>query len=184
MKKGFKIAGMVVSVALVIFGVLIMCGVFKDGVSYPGNASTGYDSGYAIFGADFYNYVCNNSAEAASAARAAAYNAIDIIDILTGGFGAIIIAMGLLGFCFFGMMPVGAFKVQNISARTPAPVPVSVPVPAPVQASAPVQTTAPADEIAPVNAPDEPAEVPAAEVVAEATPVVEAAQEIVTAQED
>ena len=128
MKKGFKILGMIVSIGLVIFGILIMTGTFSSSVSYPGYASSTYDSGYAIFGADFYNYVCNNSAEAADAAKAAAYNTIDIIDLITNSCGVIVLALGLLGFCFFGMMPTGAFKVENVVCATPAPTPAVAPV--------------------------------------------------------
>jgi hypothetical protein len=133
MKKGFKILGMIISIGLVVFGILVLTGVFTDSISYPGNAPSGYDSGYAIFGADFYNYVCNNSAEAANAAAAAAYNTGDLIGTVTNGFGALILALGLLGFCFFGMMPTGTFKVQTVS-----PVSINAPVAEPACATEPV----------------------------------------------
>ena len=131
MKKGFKNLGMVISIGLVILGVLIMTGTFRDSASYPNYAPSSYDSGYAIFGADFYNFVCNNSAEAADAAAAAANNTVDIINLITGSCGVIVMALGLLGFCFFGMMPTGAFKVQNIISAPVTP-PVSAPVYTPV----------------------------------------------------
>ena len=135
MNKKFKILGMVVSIALVIFGIVVMCGTFAE-YSYPRTATTGYDSGYAIFGADFYNYVCNNSAEAASATRTVAYNTIDLIKLVSGGFGAVIMAMGLLGFCFFGMVPGGVIKVENIACAAPSPVAVPAPVAVPVETPA------------------------------------------------
>ena len=121
MNKKFKTLGMIVSLVLVIFGIVVMCGVFTE-YTYPNSAPSGYDSGYAVFGADFYNYVSNNSAEAASAARVASYNIIDLINLVSGGFGAVIIAIGLLGFCFFGMMPAGVIKVENIVCAVPAPI--------------------------------------------------------------
>lgn len=122
MKKKFKVLGMLISVALVILGILIMTGVFSDSASYPRTAGTSYDSGFATFGADFYNYVCNNSAEAASAARSAAYNVADLINIITNGCGLIVMALGLLSFCFFGMMPTGPIMVQNVVYAAPAPI--------------------------------------------------------------
>lgn len=131
MKKGFKRLGMLVSVAVVIVGICVLCGAIYGNPSYSTDAPTGYDSGYAIFGADFYSYVCNNSAEAASAARAAANNVIDVVDSVNNIGGIILIAMGLFGFCFFGMMPTGAFKVElPVSA-----VPVSAPAAEPVSAA-------------------------------------------------
>ena len=163
MNKIFKILGMVVSIGLVIFGILIMTGTFRDSVSYPDYALSSYDHGYAIFGADFYNYVCNNSAEAADAAQAAAYNTVDIIEILTGGFGAVIMAMGLLGFCFFGVVPGGVIKVQNIACATPAPAPVVTPA----TAVAPAPVTAPVVTETAVEEKEEPAAVEVQEPEAE-----------------
>lgn len=137
MNKKFKTLGILVSIGMIIFGILVLTGEFTPSLSYPGTASSTYDSGYAVFGADFYNYVCNNSAEAAAAARAAAYNTTDIVHIISDGFGVSFIALGLLAFCFFGMMPVGAIKVEGISVAPAAPV--YAPTPAPVIVEAPVE---------------------------------------------
>ena len=67
MKKTFSITGMLAGALLIIFGLVALCGGFGDADSYGGDSP--YDSGYASFGADYYTYSVNNTAETASAVR-------------------------------------------------------------------------------------------------------------------
>lgn len=102
-KKRFSLIGMCISLAIVILGVILLLSVSSDYPHFPD--TTIKDNGFATFGSDFYTYVNNNAAIAASATRAIAYNQINFMDILesihtTGAF--LLIAFGALGFCFFG----------------------------------------------------------------------------------
>ena len=65
--------GMIFCVLFIILGFVIM---FRDNSCSTASRSGLYDSGLASFGADFYTYVSNNAAEAASAACTAANNII------------------------------------------------------------------------------------------------------------
>lgn len=104
MKKIFSIIGIIVGFAFVVVGILSMTGALGGDVSYPSNAPAFYDSGYATFGADYYTYSVNNSAEAASGARAAAYNIGDIAFYLTMFCGIASILFGLVIACGFGIV--------------------------------------------------------------------------------
>ncbi len=103
MKKTFSLIGMIGGVLAIVLGVLILAGVFGGDGNTPGSAPYGYDSGYSIFGADFYTYVSNNAAEAASAGRAAAYNTRDLIGLTRYVGGGGLIAFGLFMLCSFGI---------------------------------------------------------------------------------
>ncbi|MBR4744157.1 MAG: hypothetical protein IK082_08215 [Oscillospiraceae bacterium] len=100
--KAFSAAGMIVSALIVIFGILFLAGALT-GETYRAGGAGMYDSGYASFGADFYTYVSNNAAEAASAGRAAASNLDDIFHLARTFGGIFLTGFGLLGFCLFGM---------------------------------------------------------------------------------
>lgn len=101
--KAFGIIGIVISLVLVVCGIVVMAGALGGDTHYPEGAGYLYDSGYAQFGADFYNFVSNNAAEAAAASRTAAYNLAEISELLKNSCGIFLIGFGLLGFCYFGM---------------------------------------------------------------------------------
>ena len=103
-KKVLSVVGMIVGFVFIIVGILSMAGALGGEISYPGSAPYSYDSGYAQFGADYYSYSVNNSAEAASAARAAAYNLGDIAEFLAAFFGIASILFGLMVMCGFGIV--------------------------------------------------------------------------------
>lgn len=103
-KKVFATLGMVFGLVIALCGILTITGGMGGDTSYPSSAPYSYESGYASFGADFYTYVSNNSAEAASAARTTAGNLEDIADLLKNVCGVFLMGFGMLGFCFFGVM--------------------------------------------------------------------------------
>ena len=100
-KKTMSLVGMIVALAMVLFGILAMAGALGGNTSWA-SGSYLYDSGYASFGADFYTYVSNNAAEAASATRTVAGNLGDIADLLKNVCGLFLIGFGAMAFCFFG----------------------------------------------------------------------------------
>ena len=63
-----------------------------------------YDSGYASFGADYYTYSVNNTAEAASATRTVAANLVHIADFLMVFPGISSILFGMAVICGFGIV--------------------------------------------------------------------------------
>ena len=109
-KKTISLMAMIVSLAIVLCGVLVISGSMGGDTSYA-SGSYAYDSGYAEFGADFYTYVSNNAAEAASAARTTAANIGDIAELLKNVCGVFLMGFGMLSLCFFGMIFVGEKKV-------------------------------------------------------------------------
>ena len=104
MKKFLSIVGLFVGLAFIVVGILTMSGTFGGWTSSPGSAPYYYDSGYASFGADYYTYSVNNSAEAASAARTAAYNLDHIAEFFLNFFGITSILFGLMVISGFGIV--------------------------------------------------------------------------------
>ena len=96
-KKNFALIGMCVGVLVVIFGIIALAGVdySRDlGGHY-------YDTGFASFGGDFYSYVNNNTAQAVHAIT----NQSELINKAIGKVGGLILlSMGLLAICRFGVM--------------------------------------------------------------------------------
>ena len=103
-KKTFATIGMICSAIILLMGILVMTGAMGGDASSASSASYPYDSGYASFGADFYTYVSNNAAEAASAARTIASNLKNLSELLKNGLGLLLIAFGMFGVCHFGML--------------------------------------------------------------------------------
>ena len=103
MKKSFSMIGMICGIVVILLGILVLAGAMGGDVVSAGGAPSYYDSGYATFGADFYTYVSNNAAEAASAGRAAATNAREIGSLLKHALGTLIMAFGLFMTCSFGI---------------------------------------------------------------------------------
>lgn len=101
-KKVFATLGMIFGLVIALCGILTVTGKMGGDTSYPSSAPYSYESGYASFGADFYTYVSNNSAEAASAARTTASNLEDIAELLKNVCGIFLMGFGMMGFCFFG----------------------------------------------------------------------------------
>ena len=100
-KKVFAIIGMIVCVVFVIMGFSI---VGQDNECSTASRSGMYDSGLTTFGADFYTYSNNNTAEAANAARITANNIYHLYDLLGNIFGWFFVFVGLIGFCHFGVV--------------------------------------------------------------------------------
>lgn len=120
MKRTLSIVGIITGIAFIVVGALSILGVLGGSISYPGSAPYYYDSGYASFGADYYTYSVNNTAEAASAARAAAYNAGDIAVFLTWFCGLVSVLVGLTVICGFGIVLSSCSEtVAPISEDTP-----------------------------------------------------------------
>ena len=103
-KKTFATLGMVFSLVIVLAGILVLTGAMGGDAGSPSSAPYSYDSGYASFGADFYTYVCNNAAEAASASRTAANNIRELCDLLKSVSGCFLMGFGLVSFCHFGIV--------------------------------------------------------------------------------
>lgn len=100
-KKVFAIIGMIVCVLFIITGFTVMG---QDNECSTASRSGMYDSGLTTFGADFYTYSNNNTAEAASAARITANNIYHLYDLLGNIFGWFFVFAGLIGFCHFGVV--------------------------------------------------------------------------------
>lgn len=92
MRKAFSIIGMVICVVIILMGVLLLAGALTNA---PRIASYPRDSGFGSFGADFYEYVNNNAAEAASATRA-------VYNLIKTASGLLMMSIGALGLCLFG----------------------------------------------------------------------------------
>lgn len=103
-KKLFATIGMIVCVVFVIMGFVTMG---QDNECSIASRSGMYDSGLTSFGADFYTYSNNNTAEAASAARTTANNIYELYDLLADVFGWFFVFAGLIGFCSFGVIRSG-----------------------------------------------------------------------------
>lgn len=100
-KKTFATIGMIVCVLFVIMG---FATIGRDNDCSTASRSGIYDSGLTTFGADFYTYSNNNTAEAASAARITANNIKELYSLLTDVFGWFFVFMGLIGLCHFGIV--------------------------------------------------------------------------------
>jgi len=147
-KKTLALIGMITGGLLFLCGLLVMLGAFGGDTGYASSAGYLYDSGYATFGADFYNYVSNNAAEAASASRTAANNLDDIASLLKNVCGVFLMGIGLMAACSFAMIYFGC-KAQEAAAAAYQPMyaPVYAPAPAPVapEAPAPYAPAAPSE---------------------------------------
>lgn len=137
-KKVFATLGMIFGLVIALCGILTITGGMGGDTSYPSSAPYSYESGYASFGADFYTYVSNNSAEAASAARTTASNLEDIAELLKNVCGIFLMGFGMMGFCFFGTIR----NDCNVIAAEPV-IPYSTP---PVFYNYPKEETVSADE--------------------------------------
>lgn len=103
-KKLFATIGMIVCVVFIIMGFATMG---RDNECSTASRSGMYDSGLTTFGADFYTYSNNNTAEAASAARTTANNIYELYDLLADVSGWFFVFAGLIGFCHFGIIRAG-----------------------------------------------------------------------------
>lgn len=100
-KKIFAIVGMVVCVLFIAMG---FATIGRNNACSLASQSGIYDSGLTTFGADFYTYSNNNTAEAASAARKTANNIYELYDLLANVFGWFFVFVGLIGFCHFAII--------------------------------------------------------------------------------
>ena len=101
-KKAFSVTGIVVGAFIIFMGILVMAGSLGGAVRLSEAVPPSYDSGYAMFGADFYNYVSNNAAQAAKASSKIAYNLYEIAGLLKNTLGLLLMAFGAFMICFFG----------------------------------------------------------------------------------
>ncbi len=120
-KKVFSWIGMICGVAVIILGILVMSGSFGGNASsYTPWSSSVYPQGFASFGADFYSYVSNNAADAASAARTTANNLDKIADLIKSASGVFLMAFGAFMFCLFGTKLTDTPRV-TVAPAAPAP---------------------------------------------------------------
>ena len=103
MRKGFCILGIIVSLVIILLGVLLLTG--KINVKPESSYLYKYESGFAVFGGDFYTHVNNNAAEAVGLIRVAA--------------GILIMSLGAIGFCLFGAFL--GIKETDPSIQIPVP---------------------------------------------------------------
>lgn len=141
-RKHFVYAGMIAGLLLVVMGALTLFGVFGP-EAYYGSSNYKYDSGYTEFGADFYTYVSNNAAEAASASSAAAGNAREIGQMLRTVCGIALIGFGLVTVCGFGLQLPKEPEAVTASAYVPSG---ESDAPVADEDSAPVETAEKASE--------------------------------------
>lgn len=113
-KKLFATIGMVACALLIVVGIVTLAGDNECSHAY---SSSIYDSGFTTFGADFYTYSSNNTAEAASAARTTANNLYALYDLVANLFGWLFVFAGLMGLCHFGM------QWADCPAAAPSPAP-------------------------------------------------------------
>ena len=142
MKKKFCLLGIVAGALLILFGILALTGALGGDTSTASNAPSQYDSGYAIFGADFYNFVANNAQEAASASRTVARNLDEISKLFKNVTGFGFICLGLLCVSGFGIVLSGCGKKKQ-KAVIPAAAENAVPAPEEQKAK---EEPAPAEE--------------------------------------
>lgn len=133
-KKTLALIAMIISIAIAFFGILVMAGSMGGDTSYP-SSSYPYDAGYASFGADFYTYVNNNAAEAASGTYTIAANLNDIAELMKNALGIFLIGFGLLGLCHFAMIWV------DEKAKAAAAKPAEEEAPTQIPAEVPIQST-------------------------------------------
>ncbi len=85
--------GMIAGLVIIIVGI-----VFASKSSfYSSSASYWYDSGYALFGADFYNYVNNNTAEATANIKQVGY----AVESVNNSLGILMVCFGFFDVCLF-----------------------------------------------------------------------------------
>lgn len=136
-KKTFATLGMIFSAVIVLASILVFAGALGGDADYPSSAPYSYDSGYASFGADFYTYVSNNTAEAASASRTAANNVRELCDLMRNVCGCFLMGFGLLGICHFGIVRCECQKKETAEcAATESEAPVAPEAPAEPEVSA------------------------------------------------
>lgn len=111
MKKGFCILGIIFSLVIVLLGILLLTGAIS--VKPESSYLRRYDSGFAVFGGDFYTHVNNNAAEAVGLIRVTA--------------GILVMSIGALGFCLFGAF----LGIKEIDPSVQMPKPTSKPVAGP-----------------------------------------------------
>ena len=115
-KKNCTIIGMLASVALIVTGIVVLTSLFGNwntshvSSPYGGPTTTKYDYGYAVFGADFYNYVANNAALSGYGAQTAAGNLSEIFEMLRFSIGVFMICFGLGSLGAFGIVFSGCKK--------------------------------------------------------------------------
>lgn len=119
-KRTISFVAMIVSALIFLCGLLIIFGAFGGNTNNAYGASYTYDSGYAIFGSDFYTYVSNNAGEAASASRVAANNLDKIATLLKSFCGIALMGFGLLSLCRYTMIWLETKADSAAPAQAPA----------------------------------------------------------------
>ncbi len=111
-RKTYAKIGMVSCAIIAIMGLLILCGAM-GGNTQDSYGSFGYTNGKASFGADFYTYVNNNAYRAASAAEVTADNLNEIGTLLRWSLGILVLGIGAIGACGFGIVYCGCDKTEQ-----------------------------------------------------------------------
>ena len=119
-KKTISLVAMIVSALIFLCGLLVIFGAFGGNTSYASGTYL-YDSGYAAFGTDFYTYVSNNAAEAATGARTAANNLDKMADLMKAFCGIVLMGFGLLSLCRNAITWIEAKAEGTVYAAAPAP---------------------------------------------------------------
>lgn len=111
-RKTYAKIGMVSCAIIAIMGLLILCGAM-GGNTQDSYGSFGYTNGKASFGADFYTYVNNNAYRAASAAEVTADNLNEIGTLLRLSLGILVLGIGAVGACGFGIVYCDCEKTEQ-----------------------------------------------------------------------
>ncbi len=120
MKKTLSLIGILTGIAVIIFALCILFGAFSKEWSVGGYSS--YDSGYANFGADYYTYSVNNSAETTTAVRAAARNIGNVYELLELCVGCFMLFFGIMSVCGFGMVFADCTSSPMVNKKDESPV--------------------------------------------------------------
>ena len=119
-KKNAAIIGAALSLVIILFGILVLSGAFGAKTEKAPSSSSKYDTGYATFGADFYNFASNNAYEAAVATRAVADNLHALGKLIKNVSGLTLLALGFLGCGYFGLAFVECLKKEESPAEAGA----------------------------------------------------------------
>lgn len=103
-KKFFSIIGIIVGASFIILGFLTISGELGGNATGTSYTKDIYDTGYAVFGTDFYTYSVNNTAKAAEAAEVTAYNVYSVANFLQTFLGTSSILIGIIVISCFGIL--------------------------------------------------------------------------------
>lgn len=106
------ILGIILGIAMIVCGILSYNDAILDTSVYSGENSP-YSSGFASFGADYYTYSVNNTAETASAVKAVSHTIGDLQNLIRDCFSIFMIFFGLLVILAFSFILVGCIESEK-----------------------------------------------------------------------